>query len=194
MQDSATRFIDYVKAQQAWMEQMDLKTIQQNIKNLYNPANFSHYLQALSHNGSGLHGVKPLFDPQYIQDQLMEILDSERFQALAAYLPRMPDNPKLEALLDLVTELAASNTKALTDAVILQSVTLRERIETAIDQAELLSGSHDLDEMLEAQQACWAETRRAVAEHFWMNAGLLATAVEANTHFLKSLYQLADNK
>ena len=162
MQSNFNKSYDYTAIQESFKKFYDVEAIQENFKNLYNVEQFQGNLDQL-------------VDAEAVKEYMESLVDQELIQ----------NNAKLAA------NLVATNVNALTDAVILQSVQVRESVEDALKQADALTGTKDLETAIEAQKK-FAEAQQEVAlENFWNKAGLVAGLVENNVNIVKEAFEKA---
>jgi len=187
------RCLDYLKAQRSMILQMDSRTLKLNLKNMTRPANWYLYAQTLGKDVS-LHGLNSVHQIEHYHDLFMEILEPDHYPLLMRCLPTLPDTPRLEWVMDRGVELAANNTKALTDGIILQSGKFREIVEAAVEQAEPLLLSRNPADILRGQQTFRGYIRQALTEQCWVIGGLLANVIDDYTRLLTRLYRLPVKK
>lgn len=121
------------------------------------------------------------------QEQLGKLLNLEQLQESVkefydqdALMKKMQDN------VTLASKLIEANTAAASDAMIVQSVKLREGIESVLKQANTLAGCKDLEAAVAAQKEFGEQSKEALLEQAWMNIGLAVSALETNLDIIKS--------
>ncbi|MCF7981882.1 MAG: hypothetical protein K9K86_07840 [Pseudomonadales bacterium] len=121
------------------------------------------------------------------QDQLGKLLNLEQLQESVKDFYD-PDSlmSKIQENVKLASKLIEANTSAACDAVIMQSVKLRDGVETALKQADTLAKCKDIESAIEAQKNFGEKSKEALIEQAWMNIGLAVNALETNLEIIKS--------
>lgn len=162
---------------------------QDSFKNLFDvdalQANFAkaYDVNAVQEN------LKKLYDVEAFQENLAKLTDNDALKLVKDYAESIADKELVEKSVKLTANLVAANVNAVTDATILQSVQLRDRVEGALKQADTLVNSKDLQAAFEAQKSYVAEQQEVAVENFWTKAGLVTGLVENNLNLLKEAFE-----
>lgn len=121
------------------------------------------------------------------QDQLGKLLNIEQLQeSVKDFYDADSLMSKIQENVKLASKLIEANTSAASDAVIMQSVKLRDGVESALKQADTLAQCKDLESAMEAQKNFGEKSKDALVEQAWMNIGLAVNALETNIEIIKS--------
>lgn len=121
------------------------------------------------------------------QDQLENLLNLEQLQdAMKDLYDTDGLSKKIQENVKLASKLVEANTAAVSDALILQSVKLRDGVESALKQADTLAHCDNLETAVEAQKDFNQKSKDAILEQAWMNIGLAVNALETNINIIKS--------
>ncbi|MEZ5546942.1 MAG: hypothetical protein R3E74_04115 [Pseudomonadales bacterium] len=121
------------------------------------------------------------------QDQLGKLLNLEQLQeSVKDFYDADSLMSKIQENVKLASKLIEANTSAASDAVIMQSVKLRDGVESALKQADTLAQCKDLESAMEAQKNFGEKSKDALVEQAWMNIGLAVNALETNIEIIKS--------
>jgi len=121
------------------------------------------------------------------QDQLGKLLNLEQLQeSVKDFYDADSLMSKIQENVKLASKLIEANTAAASDAVIMQSVKLRDGVEDALKQADALAQCKDLESAIEAQKSFGEKSKDALVEQAWMNIGLAVNALETNIEIIKS--------
>ncbi len=120
------------------------------------------------------------------QDQLGKLLNLEQLQdAVKDLYDSDALTKKIQENVQLASKLIEANTAAASDAMIMQSVKLRDGVESALKQADSLAGCKDLNTALESQKEFSQKSKDALLEQAWMNIGMAVNALETNIELIK---------
>ena len=121
------------------------------------------------------------------QDQLGKLLNLEQLQeSVKDFYDADSLMSKIQENVKLASKLIEANTSAASDAVIMQSVKLRDGVESALKQADTLAQCKNLESAMEAQKNFGEKSKDALVEQAWMNIGLAVNALETNIEIIKS--------
>lgn len=121
------------------------------------------------------------------QDQLSKLLNFEQFQeSVKDFYDTEALAKKIQENVKLASKLIEANTSAASDAMILQSVQLRDGVESALKQADALTKCKDLESAVSQQKNFAEQSKDALMEQAWMNIGLAVNALETNLEIIKS--------
>ncbi|MCB1663256.1 MAG: hypothetical protein H6995_13315 [Pseudomonadales bacterium] len=121
------------------------------------------------------------------QDQLGKLLNIEQLQeSVKDFYDADSLMSKIQENVKLASKLIEANTSAASDAVIMQSVKLRDGVESALKQADTLAQCKNLESAMEAQKNFGEKSKDALVEQAWMNIGLAVNALETNIEIIKS--------
>lgn len=121
------------------------------------------------------------------QEQLENLLNLEQLQdAMKDLYDTEGLSKKIQENVKLASKLVEANTAAVSDALILQSVKLRDGVESALKQADTLAHCENLETAVEAQKDFSQKSKDAILEQAWMNIGLAVNALETNINIIKS--------
>jgi len=121
------------------------------------------------------------------QDQLGKLLNLEQLQeSVKDFYDADSLMNKIQENVKLASKLIEANTSAASDAVIMQSMKLRDGVEGALKQADTLAQCKDLESAIEAQKNFGEKSKDALVEQAWMNIGLAVNALETNIEIIKS--------
>lgn len=177
-QDNFKNLFDVEAWQANFSKVYDVEAIQESMKKFYD-------VEAVQQN------FKSLYNLEQAQENLGKFLDQDALKAVKEYLESLADQELVQNNTKLAANLVATNVNALTDAVILQSVQLREAVEDALKQADVLAGSKDLEAAFEAQKKYAQAQQEVILENFWNKAGLVAGLVENNVNLVKEAFEKA---
>lgn len=120
------------------------------------------------------------------QDQLGKLLNLEQLQdAVKDLYDSDALTKKIQENVQLASKLIEANTAAASDAMIMQSVKLRDGVESALKQADSLAGCKDLNTAMASQKEFSQKSKDALLEQAWMNIGLAVNALETNIELIK---------
>ena len=163
----------------------DVKAIQENLQNLFD-------VDAAQEN------MKKLFDAEAIQAQLKDLYNPEAAQAnfgklfdaeaLKSVTESLVDQAQVEKSVKLASSAVTANTNVVSDAVTLSAVQLREGVEGALKQVEVLANCKDVQAFVDAQQAYAKTLQETLTERTSMNTSLVAGIVETNVNFAKEAF------
>ena len=120
------------------------------------------------------------------QDQLGKLINLEQLQdAVKDLYDSDALTKKIQENVQLASKLIEANTAAASDAMIMQSVKLRDGVESALKQADSLAGCKDLNTAMESQKEFSQKSKDALLEQAWMNIGLAVNALETNIELIK---------
>jgi len=174
-QDSFKNLFDAEAFQANFNKAYDFNAIQESVKKFYD-------VEAIQEN------LKSFYNFDQFQGNLDKLVDADALKAAKEYMESYANPELAQKNAKLAANLVATNVNALTDAVILQSVQVRETVEDALAQADTLLNSKDLEAAFEAQKKFAEEQQEIVAENFWNKAGLFAGLVESNMNFVKDAF------
>ncbi|MCB1661464.1 MAG: phasin family protein [Pseudomonadales bacterium] len=174
-QDSFKNLFDAEAFQANFNKAYDFNAIQESVKKFYD-------VEAIQEN------FKSFYNFDQFQGNLDKLVDADTLKAAKEYMESFANPELAQKNAKLAANLVATNVNALTDAVILQSVQVRETVEDALAQADTLLNSKDLEAAFEAQKKFAEEQQEIVAENFWNKAGLFAGLVESNMNFVKDAF------
>ncbi|MCF7982390.1 MAG: phasin family protein [Pseudomonadales bacterium] len=174
-QDSFKNMFDVEAFQANFNKAYDFNAIQESVKKFYD-------VEAIQEN------FKKFYNFDELQGGLDKLVDVDALKAAKEYMESFANQELAQNNAKLAANLVATNVNALTDAVILQSVQVRETVEDALAQADVLVGSKDLSAALEAQKKFAEEQQEALLENFWNKAGLVSGLVESNLNLMKEAF------
>lgn len=126
------------------------------------------------------------------QDQMEKLLNLEQLQeSVKDFYDTDALVDKIQENVKLASKLIEANTAAASEAVIVQSVKLRDGVESVLKQADTLAQCKDLDSAISAQKEFGEKSKEALLEQAWMNIGLAVNALETNLDIIKSASQKA---
>lgn len=124
------------------------------------------------------------------QDQMGKLLNLEQLQeAVKDLYDSDALTKKLQENVKLASKLIEANTAAASDAMIMQSMKLRDGVESALKQADELAGCKDLNTALASQKSFGEKSKDALLEQAWINIGLAVNALETNIEIIKEATQ-----
>lgn len=177
-QDNLKNLFDVEAWQANFNKAYDFDAIQESVKKFYD-------VEAVQEN------FKNLYNLDQVQENLSKLVDNDALQAAKEYVESFADQEALQNGTKLAANLVATNVNGMTDAIILQSVAVRERVEDALKQADVLVSSKDLESAIEAQKKYVEEQQEVVLESFWNKAGLVTGLVENNVNLVKEAFEKA---
>jgi len=180
-QDNLKSFFDVDTWQANFNKMYDVDAMQESMKKFYD-------VEAFQEN------VKNLYNLENIQGNLSKFMDQEALKAWQESAESLVDQELVQKNTKLASNLVATNVNAAADAVILQSVALREAVEDALKQADVLASSKDLDTAVQAQKEYMQAQQEVLLENLWNKAGLVAGLVESNINLLKEAFAQAPTK
>lgn len=189
MQENIAKFYDVETAQENLRKFFDVDAIQDNLKNFYDVEAAQENLKKMYDVEAIQENLNNFYNAEQFQQNLNNLFDNDAVASVREYAESFADNKQAEESVKLAADLVSANTKAMTDALILQSVQLREGIEAALKQADALAKTKDAEAALEAQKAYLEEVKGALTDNFWMNVGLVAGAVESNANLVKDAFE-----
>lgn len=164
-QENLSKAYDMNAAQEAMQKFYDVEAMQENFKKLYNLDAF--------------------------QQNLEKLVDVSAFENAKEYFESLANQELAQDNLKLAANFVATNVGSVTDAVILQSVQVRDSIEDALEQVDALAASKDLEAALATQKKFIEEQQEVALENFWNKAGILSALVESNMNLAKEVFAKA---
>ena len=185
LQENVASFYDVKTVQENLKKFYDVEAIQENLKKFYDVEAAQEAYKKFYDKDSMQKNLKTFYNADQFQANLNKLFDNEAVASVRDYTATLMENNKAEESAKLAADLVSANTKSLTDALILQSVQMREGIEAALKQADTLSQTKNPEAALEAQKAYLEQVKATLTDNFWMNVGLVAGAVESNADLVK---------
>ena len=155
----------------------DVNAIQESFKNVFDAEKYQAAMKDLYKDGSFQANADKFFSDT-----------SDAFGGVKEYVESLVDQEQVQKSVKLGANLIAVNTNAVTDAVTLKTMQVREDIEGALKQANVLATSKDFKEAAEAQQAYVKSLQEKLAETTWINVGLVTGVVESNISLMKEAF------
>ena len=187
-QDSFKNMFDAEAFQANFNKAYDFNAIQESVKKFYDVEAMQDAVKKFYDVDAIQANLKSFYNFDQFQGNLDKLVDADALKAAQEYMESLANPELVQNNVKLAANLVATNVNALTDAVILQSVQVRETVEDALAQADALASSKDIEAVIEAQKKFAEEQQEIVAENFWNKAGLFAGLVESNVSLVKEAF------
>jgi hypothetical protein len=152
----------------------DVNAIQESFKNMFDLEKYQAAMKDFYKEGAYQENADKFFSDT-----------SDAYNGVKEYVESLVDQEQVQKNVELGANLIAVNTNAVTDAVTLKTMQVREGIEGALKQVNVLAKSKDLKEAAEAQQAYVKSLQEELSETTWINLGLVTGLVESNISLMK---------
>ncbi len=171
-QENFAKAFDVNEIQENFKTMFDAEKIQTSLKDFYNVEN-----------------LKDLYNVEKFQENVNKLFAGEAFSGVRNYTESFGGQEQVQEQVQkgvkLGANVIAANTNAVTDAVTLKAIQVREGVEGALKQAYVLASAKDIKAAADAQQSYVEALQKELTESAWMNVGLVAGLVETNLNIAK---------